>query len=405
MKLKSFFANSIEEAIRQARQELGPDAMLVNSKRSGVEAQHLGMYEVVVCGEPAETGARNAPGHADGTERRKDGSPRAASPSVDRLSLDVAEIKQQMEKLALTLGRSARGRASVAFDPVLSRAFTTLTDAELDTDLAYDVVGRLASSTWESGLRQEVAKLVSVDSELGVAGAPARVVALVGPPGAGKTSALVKLAVQQGLAAGQPVQILTVDTFRIAAAEELRSYAAILGISCQVLETPAALAQALPQRGTFAPDQDDRRSKGLILIDTPGLCHSELESSEDLAALLATHPAVDTHLVLPASMRAADMRRLSEQYSIFRPRKLLFTRLDETETFGPILSRSVRMGMPISFLSRGQRIPEDLEPASSDLLLNLILAPLALQAPSDEVEETVEGPPKFGVVAAGNRAA
>ena len=406
MKLKSFFANSIEEAIRQARQELGPDAMLVNSKRSGVEAQHLGMYEVVVCGEPTETGVRNAPGQAGGPERRKDGSSLAMSPPADRLSLDVAEIKQQMEKLALTLGRSARGRASVAFDPALSRAFTTLTDAELDTDLAYDVVGRLASSTWESGLRQEVAKLVSVDSELGVAGAPARVVALVGPPGAGKTSALVKLAVQQGLGAGQPVQILTVDTFRIAAAEELRSYAAILGISCQVLETPTALAQALSQRGTFAPcDKDDRGSKSLILIDTPGLCLSELESSEDLAALLATHPAVDTHLVLPASMRAADMRRLSEQYSIFRPRKLLFTRLDETETLGPILSRSVRMGMPISFLSRGQRIPEDLEAASSDLLLNLILAPLARQAPSDEAEETVEGPPKFGVAAAGNRAA
>ena len=99
---------------------------------------------------------------------------------------------------------------------------------------------------------------------------------------------------------------------------------------------------------------------------------------EDLAKLLAAHPAVDTHLVLPASMRTADLRRVSEQYAIFRPRKLLFTRLDETETFGPILSRSVRMGKPVSFLSRGQRIPEDLEPATPASFYSILCsAPLS----------------------------
>src|SRR5579863_10518859 len=125
MKLKSFFANTIEEAIRLARHELGPDAMLVNSKRTGAEAQHLGLYEVVVCVEASETGRAHEP--------KKDGS--LASLPVDKLSQDVSELKQQMEKLALTLARSGRGMASVAFDPELSQAFTTLTDAELDTEL------------------------------------------------------------------------------------------------------------------------------------------------------------------------------------------------------------------------------------------------------------------------------
>jgi flagellar biosynthesis protein FlhF len=383
MKLKSFFANSIEEAIRLARQELGPDAMLVNSKRTGVEAQHLGFYEVVVCGDTEEAGSRKGCGQEAGGEFKKTGSGGLpASLPVDKLSRDISELKQQMEKLALTLARSGRGMTSVAFDPELSRAFTTLTDAELDTELAYDVVGKLTSPISEAILRAELAKLATADSELGLPGAPSRVVALVGPPGAGKTSALVKLAVRYGLAAGKTVQVLTTDTYRIAAAEELCSYAAILGIGCQVLETPTALAQVLGER---AP-------KDLILIDTPGLCQSEWDACQDLARLLATHPAVDTHLVLPASMRAADLRRISEQYSVFQPRKLLFTRMDETETFGPILSRSVRMGSPVSFFSRGQRIPEDLEPATTDLLLDLVLGPLALEGRS--------APPKFGVVAA-----
>jgi flagellar biosynthesis protein FlhF len=384
MKLKSFFANTIEEAIRLARRELGPDAILVNSKTTNVEARHLGCYEVVVCGEAQDAGSRE---QRQGSEKGQDnsserlaGSSRAWATSlpVDKLSQDVSELKYRMEKLALTLARAGKGMASIAFDPELTRVFAQLTDAELDTELAYDVIGRLTSPIPEGALRMELARLVRVNTELGSSDAPSRVVALVGPPGAGKTSALVKVAVQYGLTARKRVQILTTDTYRIGAAEELRSYAAILGIGCQVLETADALRQALVEY----------RQKDLILIDTPGLCGSEMESSEDLARVLVTHPGVDTHLVLPASMRASDLRRISEQYSVFQPSKLLFTRLDETETFGPILASSIRMKKPVSFFSRGQRIPEDLEPATVDLLLDLIL-----KSPS-------AGDSKFEVVAA-----
>jgi len=239
MRLKSFFANTIEEAIRQARHELGAEAMLVNSKRTGVEAQHLGAYEVVVCGDAPEHG-REDPDHKQDAVR-----PAPSTLPVDQLARDVSELKQQMEKLALTLARSGSGMASLAFDAELSRAFTKLSDAELDTELAYDIVSKISSPVSTVMLRAELAKLAHVDTELGCPGSAARIVALVGPPGSGKTSALVKLAVLYGVTARRPVRVLTTDTYRIAAAEELRSYAAILGIGFQVLETPAALAQAL----------------------------------------------------------------------------------------------------------------------------------------------------------------
>jgi flagellar biosynthesis protein FlhF len=179
------------------------------------------------------------------------------------------------------------------------------------------------------------------------------------------------------------VQVLTTDTYRIAAADQLRSYAAILGIGCQVVETPAALAQAI----------EECRHKDLVLIDTPGFARAEMEIAVDWVRALESQPGIDTHLVLAASMRTADMKRAASQYDAFRPRKLLFTRLDETEILGPVFSLSIRMEIPISFFSSGQRIPEDLEPARADALLDGILrSPAASGSPSQET--------RYGVVAA-----
>lgn len=369
MRLKSYFADTIEEAISQARHEMGSDAMLVNSKRSGTEARHLGIYEVVCAGE---TEARSE--EVAGARSRTT----AAAPPMDRLSQDVTELKQQMERLALTLARSGGGMAGIASDPELSRIFAQLTDADLYADLAYEVVGRMTAPFTLEALRTELGSLVNIDSELGCPGGSARMVAVAGPPGAGKTTTLVKLALQHGINSRKRSQVLTLDTFRIAAADELQSYAAILGIGCEVLETTAALAQAL----------EEHRDKDLILIDTPGLADGEMDGFEELAHFLSGYPGMDTHLVLPASMRTADLRRAAQRYEVFGPRKLLFTRLDETETFGPILSQSVRMGKPISYLTRGQRIPEDLEPATRDVILDMVL------------KATPAGSSRFGVAAA-----
>jgi flagellar biosynthesis protein FlhF len=349
MKLKSFFADSIEEAIGMARRQMGADAMLVHSKRTTPESRHLGSYEVVCASdvEPAAAAAAESETHR--------------GPSIDNLVREVSDVKQQMERLARSLARCGGGMASVASSPDLVAAFALLSDAEMDADLTYEIIGALSPPVLPGALRDEVAKLVRVDAALGRPESARKIAALVGPPGAGKTSALVQLAVQYGIGARKRVQLLTLDTYRIAAAEELQAYAAILGIGCQVLDHAGLLEAAL----------DEHALADLILIDTPGLAAQEMD--ETLAHALTGVRGVDTHLVLAASMRARDLARAARQYSIFKPDKLLFTRLDETETLGPILSQSVRMGLPVSFLASGQRIPEDLAPATREGLLSRLL--------------------------------
>jgi flagellar biosynthesis protein FlhF len=143
-----------------------------------------------------------------------------------------------------------------------------------------------------------------------------------------------------------------------------------------VVENHATLEQALAEHA-----QAD-----LILIDTPGLSRNEME--DDLAHAFTKAKTIDIHLVLAASMRSRDLARAAEQYLIFKPDKLLFTKLDETETYGPLVSQSVRLNVPISFLAAGQRIPEDIAPATQDTVLSLLI-------PSDPAQSE-----KFGTVAA-----
>jgi flagellar biosynthesis protein FlhF len=371
MRLKSFFADTIEEAIQRAHRDMGPEAMLVNSKTAAPEARHLGAYEVV-CASDNESRS----GGSSFTTSRVE-QPPAAAP-VDKLSQEVSELKQQMERLALGLARSGPGMAGIASDPELSKIFAALTQAELDADLAYDVVAQVGAPASIEALRSVLSRQVRIDNQLGRPGSSPRAVALVGPPGSGKTTTLVKLAARYGITARRPAQILTLDTYRIGAAEELRSYASILGIGFQVIETTVALAQAL----------EEHRQKDLILIDTPGLARNEMDCFADLARFLSTSSGIDTHLVLPASMRTSDLKRAAGQYAALEPSKLLFTRLDETETFGPLLNQSIRMGKPVSFLSRGRRIPEDLEPATEEAILDLVLQRSSIRQP------------KFGTVAA-----
>ncbi len=209
------------------------------------------------------------------------------------------------------------------------------------------------------GLRSQadgaaLADLFEVDTTLGRKGASRAMVALVGPPGAGKTTALIKLAARYGLAARKPVRILSADVQRIAAADQLRSLASILGIPCAIAHHPAVLGQALE---TQSPDE-------LLFIDTRGIGPKDMDACAGWVRTLSSHAEIDVHLVLPCTMSSRDLRSASDRFAAFRPGKLLFTRVDEAGSWGALVNESARCELPISFLSTGQDIPNDLEPAT-----------------------------------------
>ena len=355
MTLKSFFGTGIKAALDQARIEMGPEAMLVSSRPAPPEARHLGDYEVVV--------ATDRPGPV----------PPQRSERPEPFANGIAQLEKKLDQVAAAITRAALGEPARAGAPEVSQACAMLVRNEVDPDLVSDIAARLralgsgaSAAELQLALRAEVAGRLKVDATLGRPDGRPRIVALAGPCASGKTNTLVKLAVRYGLGMHRPVHILSMDSYRVAASEQLRCYSAILGIGFQALETTGALAQAL----------EEHSNKDLVLIDTPGFGPRDFDASQDLARFLTSRPDIDTHLVLTASMRSADLSRVVDRYEVFRPAKLLFAKLDETGTFGPILNLVVRTGRPVSFLSTGQQIPEDLEPATEERVLDLLTRPV-----------------------------
>ena len=189
------------------------------------------------------------------------------------------------------------------------------------------------------------------------------VISLVGPPGAGKTTTLVKLAVRYSEISRFPLQIISMDNFRVGASEQLRAYAAVLGVGFDTLSTVPALEKAIREYS----------SKEIILVDTPGLGWRDFDAAEDLASFLRGLDHAITHMVAPASMKAADFERLADLYEAFDYQSLVYTKLDETTSIGQLVSESWRRHKPLAYFATGQRIPDDLELASRERICERIL--------------------------------
>ena len=187
--------------------------------------------------------------------------------------------------------------------------------------------------------------------------------ALVGPTGVGKTTTIAKLAANFALQQGLRVGMITVDTYRMAAPEQLKVYGRIMEIPTLTASGPAELREAVDELG-------DRE---VILVDTVGRSPADEDNLEELAAVLGGVKGLGCHLVLAAPTRDRDLQEVVQAFGRFSPQSLIFTKLDETTTYGPILNQMVRAGKPVSYLAFGQRVPDDLEKATREGLAKRLL--------------------------------
>jgi len=333
MNIRAYRSESVEAAIRQARLDLGEDAMLLDSRKASPEEQHLGLYEVRFAS--------------------------AGNENVTDLSRSIEEIRRMLYSYTQTCYLPS---GDFLTQPELARIYHNLTANDVAPAVAAQLVARLVApaqggagpTELDQRLIEQVQSVIAVSDEIGRPPAKPAIVALVGPAGAGKTTTLAKLALRYGLEQRRAVTLLSLDSQRVAAARQFRTYGEILGVEARIVEEVRDLEAAL----------DTLKNPDLVLLDTPGCGFRDIEQYRELGELLGSRAGVDTQLVLSASTKPKDLERIIERSSAFSPRKLLFTKLDETLTFGPLLNEAIRTGLPLSFLGTGQRIPEDLIPAT-----------------------------------------
>ncbi len=212
-------------------------------------------------------------------------------------------------------------------------------------------------------VRRVIADFIPVAPPIQIDPGRTRVCALVGPTGVGKTTTIAKLAAYAKLELKQRVALLTLDTFRVAAVDQLQQYAQILQVPIHVALTAEDIRSAL----RFYQDRT------LVLIDTPGHSPKDEEVLGQLHNLLKELPEVETHLVLSATTKPRDLGEIAQRFERLGASRLIFTKLDETSTFGPLLSTLARVKRPLSYLGTGQEVPQDLELATSRRVADLIL--------------------------------
>ncbi len=330
MRVKRFVADNAQQAIAQVKKDLGKDALILHS-RPFKEGGFLGLfakkrYEVLAAVDNMEK--MNVP-----SSPKDETEPQAKQPlfkieqemilpELEKVKKELTEIKEAIE------GVSAQVRMAPNFAPPSSQPKKI--------------------EIHESMIQTLPIKLKSRPT----------VVALVGPTGVGKTTTIAKLAANFALFEGKSVGLITIDTYRIAAVEQLKTYSEIINLPIEVVYTAAEFKRALV----------NLEEKELILIDTAGRSQKNKQQIRELRHFFNGRRLDETHLVLSANTKLEDLLETAESFQEIEYNRLIFTKLDETNNLGNVLEVADRLKIPMSYVTTGQNVPEDIEVATFEVI-------------------------------------
>ncbi len=375
MKVKTYRAKSMREALTLVRRELGPDAAVLHT-REVQRTRLLGLMPGVREIEVTASAVVNVPSRLPPQEPTTPLASQVASPPSQagpELSGQMKDQLDDLQQMVQELCRRSPSEPRHELPEELFRLFTDLLDSELSEELARELVERIRLEAPDAELadpvllKARIARMIEADvtvsGPIQVTPGQRRLVALVGPTGVGKTTTIAKLAANYRLREKRRVGLITVDTYRIAAVEQLRTYADIIDLPMQVVSTPREMREAA----------DKMRDLDLVLMDTAGRSPKDEVKIRELKAFLAEAGTDEVHLVLSAVAGAKTLVKTAQQFAAAGTTSLILTKLDEATGLGNVLPVLRDSHLPLSYLTNGQNVPDDIEPAATDRLARWIL--------------------------------
>lgn len=426
------------EALRMIKAELGPDAMILSTKKEKVGG-FLGffskqVYRVTAAIDPVRKPAppqappvvfrEAAPRERTAREEmessmlaplarelkdlrekvesltRREEESRAEAKSTDEaeaaeqqdVGINLKNIPrsdlEEIKKLLLaTLAKSQEGGAKDVQWPTIpdgvapemqsgadllpedSALARELAASGVSTYLIRKIVDTLNTLPLQSGsqnvkgrLCETLGRLIKFAGALKLKKNSPRIIALVGPTGVGKTTTTAKLAAMYALNKGNKVALITMDIFRVGAVEQLKTYSRIMGIPLEVASTPKELEKAVEKHSAC----------DLIFIDTAGHSHKDKEKLDEMKNFLEDKISMEVFLCLSATTKDRELEEILKRFRIFQISKVVFTKIDECESFGNMVNLLMKDNLQIAYFTTGQRVPEDIEIATPAKLADMI---------------------------------
>ena len=363
-------------ALAQVKQELGSEAVILNTKTFH-QRGFLGFGKKEFVEILASNSVKIADSEPAFTWQKKEYARQhvAAGPQLKRsrteggsgeILKELSSLKTQVEVLAREYVQDPQ------YPEVLNERYKKLVQAGLSKLLAKDVVGALHTELGKDDLSdarvideklgKELGKLIKLAGPIKCDGRGARTIVMTGPTGVGKTTTIAKLAAQYSIQEKRKVGLITADTYRIAAVEQLKVYADIIGVTLDVVLTPKELRQAIRRNS----------DKDIIFVDTAGRSQRNKTRLVELKNFVDAADPDEIHLLINATTDRDEVFNIIDKFACVGVSSYLFSKLDECASPGLIFNVLAASDKPISYITTGQDVPDDIEVASEQGLIKLL---------------------------------
>jgi flagellar biosynthesis protein FlhF len=388
MKIKRYLGKDTQEALLKVKMDLGNNAIILNTKK--VRQKGLKKYFSKPMIEVMAAIDDDTPKVRERELTRVDDTYSKSTTNSSQKNIlsqkeeKFTELENKVNNIENMLGKildvvkpdntklfPEQCNDSKQFNQVYQLLYNNLLKNEVDQDIAKKIIDQVTKTGNTRNVNDAALVMYSViSSMLGKAepiklrtdGKPT-VILFVGPTGVGKTTTLAKLAANFILTNNKKVGMITADTYRIAAVDQLKTYAEILGI-------PISVAYSVNEINLEIEKNSD---KDVILIDTAGCSHRNKQKFEELKQLIAACKADEVFLVLSTTVSSKNCKDIINNYSFISNYRLIFTKLDESPVYGSILNTKCFSNKSLSYITNGQNVPDDIEIANVDKLSKNLL--------------------------------
>ena len=374
MNMLSFIGETPTEALRKAQEECGEDAIVISTKKIANKGKNSkDMYEILVALEEEE--------EVVSVKQKVKVKSSPKEPQVDAQFYDfrseVLKMQDEIKKVQKTLWEPKSKLYDLVVPTEFIDIYALFEKNEFDEEMTYTILKKtihqlpLSMKSNEAKIKNFfkliLKRIIPIKYEVPARPHQRKIMMLVGPTGVGKTTTIAKLAARYAykMDTSYKVGIITLDSFRVGAIEQLKAYTNIMRIPLEVVKKADDLIEALLRL----------KDCHYILIDTAGSSQYDVEKIEIINKY--QHKLkdinIDKMLVLPANIKRTDLLEIYDNYSILGINHLIFTKLDETKSFGNIISFAYRIKKSICYLSIGQNVPDDLICAEDGYLIDCFM--------------------------------